>query len=87
MLGRTEDALESLNKVYALNCKVFGEEHPKTLETMATLAHIYYTIGNYEKSLEFFERIYALQCRIYGENDHNAVITKKNIDYIKNTFR
>ncbi|MBQ3489037.1 MAG: tetratricopeptide repeat protein, partial [Clostridia bacterium] len=60
-------ALELNEKVYALQCKILGEEHPDTLTSLNNLATTYYQLGDLEKAAEMFEKVYALMCKILGE--------------------
>lgn len=78
-LGEDQKALELMEKVYALNCKVLGEAHPETLSSLNNLAATYRDLGDYQKALELLEKTYTRRCRVLGEVCPDTLITLNNL--------
>ena len=82
-LGDYKKAIELFEKVYKLSCKILGEEHPDTINSLKNCAYTYFYLGDIEKSLELFEKLCVLQCKTYGEQHRSTLTTLSNIQFLR----
>ncbi len=80
-IGDHQRATDILEEVYALRCRVIGEEHPDTLQTLNNLAYEYSEMFEDEKALEAHERAYLIYCRTMGEDHPDTLRSLSNLAY------
>lgn len=69
--GDLDQAQALLNRVHALYCKVFGEEHPDTAMTLWKLADVLAQKGNHKDACTLFEKCLASLNNADALNHHN----------------
>ena len=79
-LKKLEEALEIKEKVYLTRLKLLGEEHPDTLKTLSSLAHLDRSLGNHEKAYENMKTAYHLYRKVFGKNHTDTVQCKKDLE-------
>jgi hypothetical protein len=72
-LGEYPKAVDVLEKVYALECKILGDNHPESLRSMNNLARGYSMVNDHRKALEMYEKCYSEMKQILG-NCHPDII-------------
>ena len=70
--GDHQNECVSFEKVYALRCKILGEEHPDTLKALNNLAVAYGKLGNHQKEQELFIKLYTLYCAVFSNLAHTC---------------
>jgi hypothetical protein len=56
-LGRVKEAAEMQEKVLEARCRILGEEHPNTLETMHNLATSYRSLNRLEEAVALEDKL------------------------------
>lgn len=56
-------------------CKILGEQHPYTLNSLNNLAYYYYSIHNYTHALNLAEQAYSLRSKVLGDNHPHTLNT------------
>ena len=69
--------------MYALRCKILGEDHPDTLTTLNNLSVTYYQLGNYQKAYDTMKLAYLGCSRILGANHPDTISSKNDLEYIR----
>jgi hypothetical protein len=59
--------------------EVIGKENPTTLSTMANLALIYKSQGQWKEAEALYLHVMEVQARVLGEDDRNVLGTKGNL--------
>ena len=77
--GDLRNARNMQEQLYALACRVLGEEHPSTLNTLNNLAVTCSKMGDHQKALELKEQVYTLRCKVQGEEHPRAIIALTNL--------
>ncbi|KAJ6635390.1 Nephrocystin-3 [Pseudolycoriella hygida] len=74
--GKFNRAKEFGDKILHPFSNIFGQNHPKTLETMLTTAHSFRQLGLHTKALEMYQEVLERRKHILGE-DHPDTLTSK----------
>ena len=77
--GDHKKAVELYEEIYALRCKVLGEDHEHTQITMNNLAYEYGKIDEFQKSEELYRRLYDLRLKVKGEEHADSQSTLRNL--------
>jgi tetratricopeptide (TPR) repeat protein len=71
---RTDDAFRMIEESLALSRRVFGPEHPETIDAMNTLAIIHHVACRENQALAIFGEVLALYRKILGP-EHPSTLT------------
>ncbi len=67
---RTDEAESELNQALALQRRIYGENHPATLTTLANLAVMHLEADRTALALDEFERVHAIETGLLGDVPH-----------------
>ena len=79
MLGDKGTAREMQEDLYERQCRVLGETHPSTLNTLNSLAFSYSGKGDKDKAMELFEKAYRQRLATLGPEHSETMRSLNNL--------
>lgn len=77
--GQHRESLLAFEEVYDIEKRLFGPDHPNSLQTHSSLANAYSKTGNYEKAIKMLEEVVNIQERIFKPEHREILITQHTL--------
>lgn len=82
MLGDRKTALEIQEELYEKQCKVLGENHPDTMNTLNSLVFSYSERREFDRALELFEKAYRQRLAALGSEHSETMRSLNNLSAV-----